>query len=270
MQRFAGKVVIVTGAAAGIGEGIVRRFAEEGADLAVCDIDEATLAATAASLHPLNRPVMTAKVDVTDGAALEAFVEAGARAFGRLDVLVNNAGGGALGNVETLPADGWRRTMAISLDSVYHACHAAIPHLKASRGCIVNIASVSGLFADFDLPAYNAAKAGVINLTRSMAWNLGPDGVRVNAVCPGATASRAMRPLWSDEILRGKFDEVIPLRRWAEPADIAGVAAFLACEDAAYVTGAHIVADGGLTLSTGQPRWTQVAPGAPGGRPPAS
>jgi meso-butanediol dehydrogenase/(S,S)-butanediol dehydrogenase/diacetyl reductase len=261
MVRFSGKVVVVTGAAAGIGEAIARRFVAEGAALMICDINESNLEAVVADIKSSGGAVQARRVDVADGLALEAFINDAAREMGRLDVLVNNAGRGTLGDVDVLPAEAWRRAMAVNLDAVYFACHAAIPHLKSTRGSIVNIASVSGLFADFDLAAYNAAKAGVINLTRSMALGLGPDGVRVNAICPGATVTRALQLVWSNNALRAKFEEVIPLGRWAEPAEIAGVAAFLASEDAAYVTGTHIVVDGGLTLSTGQPHWSKIAPG---------
>jgi meso-butanediol dehydrogenase/(S,S)-butanediol dehydrogenase/diacetyl reductase len=261
MVRFSGRVVAVTGAAAGIGEAIARRFAAEGATLMICDINESNLEAVVADIKRSGGAVQARRVDVADGPALEAFINDGAREMGRLDVLINNAGRGTLGNVDVLPAEAWRRAMAVNLDAVYFACHAAIPHLKSTRGSIVNIASVSGLFADFDLAAYNAAKAGVINLTRSMALGLGPDGVRVNAICPGATVTRALQAVWSNDALRARFEEVIPLRRWAEPAEMAGVAAFLASEDAAYVTGTHIVVDGGLTLSTGQPHWSKIAPG---------
>ena len=258
MKRFEGSVVLVTGAAAGTGEAIARRFADEGASVAICDIDEAGLDALSQSLRDEGCEVLSRRVDVTDGPALERFVADAAAHFGRIDILVNNVGGGPFGNVEVIEAEGWRKTMAISLDSVYHACHAAVPHLKATRGSIVNIASIAGLRAEYDVPAYCAAKAGVLNLTRAMAWNLGPDGVRVNAVAPGATATPNMEWMWSKPDLRAAMEQAIPLRRWAEPSDIAGVVAFLASPDAASVTGVDIVVDGGMSLGTGSPRLTDL------------
>lgn len=263
MRRFEGAVVLVTGGASGIGEAIVRRFVAEGARLAVCDIDEPGLEALSSDLKDDGLPMITRRVDVTDGTALESFVADAAKEFDRLDVLVNNVGGGPFGNIDTIGETEWRRTMAMSLDSVFHSCRAAIPHLKETRGSIVNIASIAGLRGEYDVPAYCAAKAGVLNLTRALAWNHGPQGVRVNAVAPGATATRNMEWMWGNPELRAVTDSAIPLRRWAEPADIAGVVAFLASADAASVTGAHIVVDGGMSLGTGSPRLSDFF--APGG-----
>jgi len=254
MRRFEGKTVLVTGAAAGTGEAIARRFASEGASIAICDINEEKLASVSDLLRSVGNNVFNRCVDVTQGDELESFINEAAEHFGKLDVLVNNVGGGPFGNVEAIGPDDWRRTTAISLDSVYHGCHAAIPHLKITRGSIVNIASIAGIRAEYDVPAYCAAKAGVINLTRAMAWNLGPDGVRVNAVAPGATATPNMEWMWSKPDLRSVMEQAIPLRRWAEPSDIAGVVAFLASPDAASITGVDIVVDGGMSLGTGSPR----------------
>lgn len=258
MQRFEGKVVLVTGAAAGTGEAIARRFASEGAPIAICDIAEERLASLSDLLRSEGKNVLDRCVDVTDGNKLENFINEAAAHFGRLDILVNNVGGGPFGNVETIGPEDWRRTMAITLDSVYHACHAAVPHLKTTRGSIVNIASIAGIRAEYDVPAYCAAKAGVLNLTRAMAWNLGPDGIRVNAVTPGATATPNMEWMWSKPDLRSVMEQAIPLRRWAEPSDIAGVVAFLASADAASITGVDIVVDGGMSLGTGSPRLTAL------------
>lgn len=256
MKRFEGSVLLVTGAAAGTGEAIARRFAEEGASVAICDINQAGLETLSQTLEADGHAVFSRTVDVTDGSALEAFVADTVAHFGRLDILVNNVGGGPFGNVEVIDVEAWRKTMAISLDSVYHACHAAVPHLKATRGSIVNIASIAGIRAEYDVPAYCAAKAGVLNLTRAMAWNLGPDGVRVNAVAPGATATPNMEWMWGKPELRNAMEQAIPLRRWAQPSDIAGVVAFLASSDAASITGVDIVVDGGMSLGTGSPRLT--------------
>ena len=254
MHRFEGKTVLVTGGAAGTGEAIARRFASEGATIAICDIDEERLSAMAGLFRSEGFEVMERCVDVTDGENLGIFVNEAAARFGKLDVLVNNVGGGPFGNVEVISPENWRRTMAISLDSVYYGSHAAIPHLKITHGSIVNIASIAGIRAEYDVPAYCAAKAGVLNLTRAMAWNLGPDGVRVNAVAPGATATPNMEWMWSKPDLRSVMEQAIPLRRWAEPMEIAGAVAFLASSDAASITGVDIIVDGGMSLGTGSPR----------------
>jgi len=144
--------------------------------------------------------------------------------------------------------------MSVDLDAVFYGTRAAAPELKKTRGCIINTASVSGLGGDWGMSAYNAAKGGVVNFTRAAALDLASHGVRVNSVCPsltmtGMTADVKDNPAWV-----ARFMERVPLGRAAEPEDIAGVAAFLASDDARYVTGVNLPVDGGVTASSGQPR----------------
>lgn len=252
MQRFQGKVVLVTGAGSGIGAATARRFGHEGARLALIDRSEAGLREVAKDL-PAER-TMCVTADVADQHQVEAFVAQTAGRFGRLDILVNNAGVAATGSVTEAPVDEWRRIMSVDLDAVFYASRAAVPHLRKTQGCIVNVSSVSGLGGDWNMSFYNAAKGAVTNFTRALALDLGADGVRVNAVNPTLTRTGMTAGMMQDKALVAKFVERIPLGRPGEPEDVAAVIAFLASEDARFVTGVNLPVDGGLGASNGQPR----------------
>ena len=252
MQRFVGKTVIVTGAGSGIGRGIAERFAAEGANVVLAGRTRAKLERVAATLDAARTLVQPC--DVARYEAVQALVDAALQRFGGLDVMVNNAGVAPEGEATELSLDDWQQALQVDLSGVFHGCKAALPHLLARRGCIVNTASVSGLGADWALTAYNAAKGGVVNLTRALALDYGGRGVRVNAVCPSLTRSAMTEEMFEDAALMARFMERLPLGRAAEPADIAGVVAFLASDDARFVNGVNLPVDGGLTASNGQPR----------------
>lgn len=251
MERFKGKTVIVTGSASGIGKGVAQRFSQEGANVVLCDIDEKKLAAVAAEL-PAER-TLAQRCDVTRFDEVEALVKQAVSRFGALDVMVNNAGIASEGTALEVPLQEWGKTIDTDLSGVFHGCRAALPELLKTRGCIVNTASVSGLGADWAMCAYNAAKGGVVNLTRSLALDFGKQGVRANSVCPSLTHTGMTEDMVKDKALVGKFMERMPLGRVAEPADIAAVVAFLASDDARFVNGANIPVDGGVMASNGQP-----------------
>jgi meso-butanediol dehydrogenase/(S,S)-butanediol dehydrogenase/diacetyl reductase len=251
MERFEGKVVIVTGAGSGIGEGTARRFSEEGASVVLVGDHRRNIAAVAKSL-PKERTF--AKVaDVSREDDMEDLVAATVKAFGGIDVLVNNAGIFKGSSVTKTKAADWERVMAVNAGGVFYASRAALPYLIRRKGCIVNTASVSGLGADWNMSAYNASKGAIVQLTRAMALDYSRRGVRVNAVCPSLTASEMTKDMIKDRKLVAKFMERMPLGRVAQPADIAAVIAFLASDDARFVTGANIPVDGGVTASNGQP-----------------
>jgi meso-butanediol dehydrogenase/(S,S)-butanediol dehydrogenase/diacetyl reductase len=251
MQRFNGKTVIVTGSASGMGRGIAERFSQEGANVVLCDVHEDKLKEVAGTLPEAR--TLAQSCDVTDFDAVRQLVAAAVERFGALDVMVNNAGVASEGNVVEVSLDDWKKTVDTDLGGVFHGCRAALPELLKTGGCIVNTASVSGLAADWSMSAYNAAKGGVVNLTRAIALDFGSKGVRANAVCPSLTHTGMTEDMLEDKALVAKFMERMPLKRVAEPADIAGVVAFLASDDARFVNGVNLPVDGGVMASNGQP-----------------
>ncbi|HEX6340813.1 SDR family oxidoreductase [Umezawaea sp.] len=249
-SRFEGKVVIVTGGGSGIGAAAALRFAAEGARVVVAGRTRATLDAVAARAGEIDTRV----VDVSDEVAVTEFVEEVARTYGRLDVLVNNAGAAGLASAEETTTEMWRHIVGTNLDSVFFASRAAVKHLRETRGNIVNVSSVAGIGGDYSAVAYNAAKGGVSNLTRAMALDHGRDGVRVNAVCPSLTVTAMTDAFRATAGVSEAFAAAIPMGRAAEAEEVGDVIVFLASEDARFVTGVNLPVDGGLTASDGQPR----------------
>jgi meso-butanediol dehydrogenase/(S,S)-butanediol dehydrogenase/diacetyl reductase len=251
MIRFDGKVVIVTGAGSGIGAATAKRFLSEGASVVLNGRRKEKLAETAKGYEPSR--LLLHSGDVSDELYVNQLVEDTAAKFGRIDVLVNNAGVAVFGPILKSTTEEWRKVMGIDLDGVYFAIRAALPHLLKTKGSIVNVSSVSGLGGDWGGSIYDAAKGAVTNLTRALALELGSQGVRVNAVNPSFTSTEATSEFEKNEALMAKFRDRLPLGRAAKPEEVASVIAFLASEDAAFVNGVNLPVDGGITASNGQP-----------------
>lgn len=251
MARFDGKIVVVTGAASGIGAATARRFGSEGAHVVLVDQNEEGLRTTAADLPEGFSTVKPA--DVSDEQQIAEVIESTVRDLGSLDVLVNNAGTVVMADVPSTETEEWHRVMRTDVDGVFFGSRAALPHLKKSKGCIVSTSSVSGLAGDWKQAAYNAAKGAVTNLTRAMALDGGKDGVRVNAVAPTFTRTGMTEEMFADPDTVAEFVKRIPLGRPGEPEDVADVIAFLASDDARFVTGVTLPVDGGVMASNGQP-----------------
>ena len=253
LVRFSGKTIIVTGSSGGIGEGIARRFAGEGANVVINSRHREDCEKVAATLD--EGRTLIVEGDVGKSEFSSRIVERTLDAFGRLDCLVNNAGVATSGMLEDASDDEIDRVIDINVKGTLYLCRAAIPSLSETGGSIVNISSVSGTGGDWTLPIYNASKGAVTNLTRALALQLGHKGVRVNAINPSVTRSDMTDGITGNEALLDAFMRRLPLGRIGEPEDVAGAVAFLASEDAGFVTGVNLAVDGGLSASNGQPNF---------------
>jgi NAD(P)-dependent dehydrogenase (short-subunit alcohol dehydrogenase family) len=255
--RLQDRVALVTGAARGIGLAAARALAQEGARVMLCDIDADVLREAADGLQGNGLQVQSITADVSDPASLARAVAAAVSAWGRLDILVSNAAITDDTPFEAISAERWHQVMSVNLDSVLHGAQAAMPHLKRSPcASIVNVASIQGLRGQPNSMAYATAKGAVVNLTRCMAVDFGPLGVRVNAIAPGYIDTRmALMHGNVHEHQTDWFQDVfikhgrLPLRRPGTAEDVAGPILFLAGDDSRYVTGQVLVVDGGLTCT---------------------
>jgi len=242
---MADKCAIVTGAARGIGLATTDLFLDMGWQVAMVDYDADALSTEAQG----RQNVVALPHDVSNPQQAEAIMRETLAWAGRIDALVNNAGIAEFGPIEDCDFEMWRRVMATNLDGVFLCTQAATPHLKETRGAVVNIGSISGLRASTLRVAYGTSKAAVIHLTKQHAAELGEQGIRVNAVCPGPVRTKLAMAVHSQDIIDA-YHDAIPLNRYGSEREIAEVICFLASDKASYVTGQIVAADGGFD-STG-------------------
>src|SRR5580698_9133219 len=246
-----GKTAFVTGASRGIGRAIAVAFAEAGADVALVARSADGLAETAEAIEAVGRKACVIQADVTSYDAVADAVAAAIDQLGSLDVVVNNAGGSNfMIPFRDLRLSGWDKLIQLNLSSAVYVCHAAAGHLlDRGHGSVINVASVAGVAASPTMSPYGAAKAGLISLTKSLAVEWAPGGVRVNALCPGWTATELNRNLWEDPVAGPATIATVPMQRWATAQEMAGPAVFLASDASSYLTGQTLLVDGGQTVS---------------------
>lgn len=250
-ERVKGKVALITGGASGIGRACAERLADEGASVIVTDKNEAGAAAVAQAINARHASSATAlRLDVTSEVEWKAALRAVEATHGRLHVLVNNAGMGSLGSVEEVSPEDWRRVMTVNVDSVYLGCRTFLPLMRKSGGSVITISSVSGIVASGNLAAYNASKAAVRHLSKSVA--LMPEnlkaGVRSNSVHPAFIDTPILAPLVEKlgVAVKDKLARQIPLGRLGHVDDVALAVVYLASDESGFMTGAELVLDGGL------------------------
>ena len=246
------KTALVTGGAQGIGQAIVRLFLREGARVVLCDLNRQEGEALARELEQQGGQVLFVPTNVMDSQSVQGAIQAGVDRFGGLDILVNNAGIVEQDcYLEEESEQEWNRVLSVNLHGTFLACKYALPHLRQSKGCVVNIASISGLTATRYCAAYCASKAGVIGLTRAIAADYAPYGVRANAVCPASCLTPMMKnyfAAYSPEQVEEKVKRLSgPIGRMCQPEEIARAVLFLASPQASYVSGSIVPVDGGYT-----------------------
>lgn len=251
-MRLRDKVAVITGAASGIGRAAAEIFSKEGAKVVVVDWKEEG-EEVAGRIRDEGREAIFVLADASDPPQVKGMVKRTLEAFGRMDILYNNAAVGystpiVVGSVEELPEEDWDRVMRINLYSVYLCCKYSIPELRKTKGVILNTSSIMATGAVPGADAYTASKGGIISLSRSLAKKLGPEGVRVNVICPGTIATPMIAPILEDPEAVRRSEARIPLRRLGRPEEVARAALFLVSDEASYITGAVLFVDGGQSV----------------------
>ncbi len=246
-----GKTAFVTGASRGIGREIAVALAQAGADLALVARTAEGLADTADDVKAVGRRAVVLPADVTEPANVTGAAAAAIDQLGHIDIVINNAGGSNfMVSFRDLRFSGWDKLMRLNLSSAVYVCQAFAGHLlDRGSGSVINVASVAGVASAPLISPYGAAKAGLISLTKSLAVEWAASGVRVNALCPGWTATDLNRNLWEDPVSGPATIATVPMKRWAAAREMAGPAVFLASDASSYMTGQTLVIDGGQTVN---------------------
>ncbi len=252
-MRLKDKVAIVTGASSGIGRSIALRFAEEGAKVTVADIQEEPREGgkpTHEKIKEEGGEAMFMEADVSSKNSVQDIFYRTAEKYGRIDVVVNNAGIFIQDKIENLEEEEWDRIMDIDLKGVYFCTKEAIEHMTTEgiEGSIINISSIAGLVGYNGATAYCAAKGGVSNLTKEVALDYGSEGINVNAICPGVIKTKMTEEFREDDQVRSFMEQNTPYKRLGKPEDIANAAVFLASDESNFVHGQNLVVDGGWTI----------------------
>ena len=246
-MRLQGNIALITGAAQGIGLATAHKFAAEGASLVLCDRNPDTLNPVADALRAAGTPVLAQALDVSDRAAFTALVDATLAEFGKIDTLVNNAGITRDARLVKMTDEQFDAVIDVNLRAVFRCTQIVAPHMiERGSGAILSASSVVALYGNFGQTNYAATKAGIIAMTKTWARELGPKGVRVNAVAPGFIQTPMLATI-PDKVME-QMAERVPLRRLGQAEEIASVYAFLASSEASYISGAVIEVDGGMTL----------------------
>ncbi|HKT51540.1 MAG TPA: glucose 1-dehydrogenase [Candidatus Angelobacter sp.] len=244
-MRLAGKAAIVTGAGSGIGKAIAAAFAREGAHVVICGRDARKLEQAATEIGP---QCLALAADVSHSDDTNKLVEQTVEEFKRLDILVNNAGVLLAGTAESLTSQQWEQTFNTNVRAVWQLSRAALPHMrKAGSGSIINIASVLSSLGARNRVAYSASKGAVLALSRAMALDHAEENIRINCICPGIVETEMVAAFNLDEKARQQRISAHPMGRFGQPGDIAGLAVFLASDEASWITGAAFTADGGYS-----------------------
>jgi NAD(P)-dependent dehydrogenase (short-subunit alcohol dehydrogenase family) len=247
MRRLEDKVALITGGGAGIGRAMAETFAREGASVVIADRDEAAAQEVADTIVKSNRTARAYAVDVSSTDEVKALMETIGEAHGRIDVLVNNAGVGERADFRHLDDDAWGRVWAVNVDGTVRCAREAFALLRASgKASIVNLSSVMATKHTRQMSVYSATKGAVSALTRSLAVEYAPYGIRVNCLCPGYVETALIGRYTANPMIAKALLTQTPLRRFGTPQDIAYAALFLASDEAAYVTGASLNVDGGM------------------------
>lgn len=253
-MRLEGKTAIVTGGGTGIGEAICNRFSAEGARVVVAELEVENGMSTVEGIKASGGAAMFVETDTSDSDSVRSMVSQALGEYGVVDILVNNAAAFVFGKVEDVTSDDWSRVFGVNVIGYANCVRELLPTFRAAgEGVVVNIASVSSFIAQPEFVPYNSSKGAVAQLTRCLAMDLAPDNIRVNGICPGSIKTRATdKHIDSLGLDREQsyidFGQDALMKRMGEPSEIASVALFLASDDASYMTGSHVIVDGGMSI----------------------